>query len=116
MCTEVEVIGDESKFAPSERYKFGFGIYKYIGMKLPIADGELIFLNSSNLTVDWRDPVYLLSQNTSSRVGLITRYLGRFWFGWVNSYLHVHIDYQISRNRLLYLYNWLMFKFIDWIS
>ena len=80
MCEELLVIGPESKFSPSERKKFGFGSYKYIGLTKAINDDE-----RHTFTFGSRGaPVYLLSQNESSRIGLITRDYHGFWFGWVN--------------------------------
>ena len=56
MCKEVLLIGPETKFAPSEREKLGFGSYKYIGLNKEIND---------DVSPRRGAPVYLLSQNTS---------------------------------------------------
>ena len=76
LCKELLAIGPESEFAPSERHRLGFGTYKYIGFsKLGNDDGG--------------DPVYLLTNNTTSLISLITRrYKGGYikWIGWVNNF------------------------------
>lgn len=69
-------IGPESEFAPSERHRLGFGTYKYIGFsKLGISNGG--------------DPVYMLTNNTTSLISLITRRYSNWyptWIGWVNNF------------------------------
>ena len=76
LCKELLAIGPESEFAPSERHRLGFGTYKYIGYsKLGYGEGG--------------DPVYMLTKNTTSRIGLITRrYRGGYktWIGWVSNF------------------------------
>ena len=72
-CEELLVIGPESnemsEFAPSERHRLGFGIYKYIGFAK---------LDS---------PVYMLAKNTTSRVSLILKNSDGYWVGWVNDFI-----------------------------
>ena len=67
------MIGPESnemsEFAPSERHRLGFGIYKYIGFAK---------LDS---------PVYMLAKNTTSRVSLILKNSDGYWVGWVNDFI-----------------------------
>ena len=95
-CEELLVVGPEYNFSPFERNKFGFGTYKYIGLR-KMMDDELEILEGHpqgiiNWTIvekvgNWSHPVYLFSQNTSSRVSIITRFFGGYggsWLGWVN--------------------------------
>ena len=95
-CEELLVVGPEYNFSPFERNKFGFGTYKYIGLRkmmndeLELVEGVPQGINNWTIVEkvgNWSHPVYLFSQNTSSRISIITRIFGAYggiWLGWVN--------------------------------
>ena len=68
-----------SEFAPSERHRLGFGIYKYIG-----------FAKSDS-------PVYMLAKNTTSRIAVILKDSNGFWVGWVNDFM---LETTVSCNKI----------------